>query len=135
MTELLRDLRDLSLPDGFEYPPEFCRAVSYGLTDLEPWFVLPADAVRERAEGMRRRYPGARYWPFARRQDNDDVACWEPPGRAVLIVHDFASPGWERRGRFEGFDDWLRHAVEEFIDWGREEIAYYDGSATAHPWG
>lgn len=40
-------------------------------------------------------YPGRSLVPFACRQDNDDVACWDlDQGRGrVVIVHDFKSPG------------------------------------------
>jgi hypothetical protein len=49
--------------------------------------------------------------PFARRQDNDDVACWDSDGHDVAVVHDFATPGWEQRGhRFPNFTAWLRKA-------------------------
>jgi hypothetical protein len=38
--------------------------------------------------------------PFARRHDNDDVACFvthdpEQEAGQVIIIHDFASPGHE----------------------------------------
>jgi hypothetical protein len=134
MSELLRELRGLRLPEEFEYPPEFCRTVVFGLVDLEPWVMLRAAAVRWHADGLSSRYAGSSYWPFARRRDNDDIACWEVPDRTVIIIHDFASPGWERRRRFDGFDDWLRLAVEDFIEWGREEIVGHGESATAYPW-
>jgi hypothetical protein len=56
--------------------------------------------------------------PFADRQDNDDVACWERGGAdAVVIIHDFASPGFEDEGSFEDVGAWFRAAVEETLDW------------------
>jgi hypothetical protein len=112
------------LPDGFEYPPEFLRVVELGLVQLEPWFVLRGDLLRRRLDGLKERYPDRVYVPFADRQDNDDVACFTGSGAEVVIVHDFASPGWERRGRepFHGFHDWLRQAVEDFIEWGEDDL-------------
>jgi hypothetical protein len=53
--------------------------------------------------------------PFARREDNDDVACWEPMSPRVVVIHDFASPGFEDRGGFADFNGWLRQAVEDLI--------------------
>lgn len=36
--------------------------------------------------------------PFARRDDNDDIACFEVgKGKSVQIIHDFASEGFEQR--------------------------------------
>jgi hypothetical protein len=104
----------------FEYPPEFTRLVALGLVELEPWRILLGEDLRGHARGLRWRYPWKRYIPFARRLDSDDLACWSPrTGDAVIIVHDFASPGWEARGR--GFPDvmaWFRQAVEDCIEWG-----------------
>lgn len=111
------------LPDGFAYPPEFLRVVELGLLQLEPWFVLRGDLLRRRLEGLEKRYPDRVYVPFADRQDNDDVACFTGSGSEVVIVHDFASPGWERRERepYPDFHAWLRRAFDDFIRWGEDE--------------
>ena len=65
------------LPDGFSYPAEFLRIVGLGLTQLEPWWILDGDNLRIRHLGLQRRYPSRKLVPFARREDNDDVACWD----------------------------------------------------------
>lgn len=106
------------LPTGFQYPSEFLRVLELGLTNLEPWSMLGGTQLRARNRGLRERYPKRTLVPFARRQDNDDVACWEiDAGRTrVVIVHDFAESGWERRAEFDDFDGWLRQAVEDLID-------------------
>jgi hypothetical protein len=108
---------------GFEYPPEFLRIVRLGLVQLEPWRILLGDELRSTARGLRWRYRGEGYIPFAARQDCDDLACWRArdPG-PVVIVHDHSSRGWEARGR--GFDDvsaWFRQAVEDCIEWGADD--------------
>lgn len=110
-------LESAVLPPGFEYPREFLRVVELGLTDLEPWLVIDGEQLRRRHQGLRERYPDRSLVPFARRQDNDDVACWDldRSDRRVVIVHDFASPGWERRTEFADFNDWLRQAIEDLI--------------------
>jgi hypothetical protein len=106
------------LPGWFSYPTAFRRLVAQGLVDLTPWHVLPVQAVEDRIPGLARRYPGRALVPFAARHDNDDVACWEPGrGDGVLVVHDFASPGWEDEEAFTDLRAWLRMAVEETIDW------------------
>ncbi|WP_092978674.1 hypothetical protein [Actinopolyspora lacussalsi] len=106
------------LPEGFTYPREFVRVVELGLTDLEPWSILEGRRLVEHFAGLRKRYPDRNVIPFAHRIDNDDVACWDLDRDArVVIVHDFASPGWERQGEYEGFYDWLRQAVEDLIEY------------------
>jgi hypothetical protein len=107
----------VDLPSGFEYPHEFIRIVELGLTNLEPWWILEGEALRDRFRGLRERYPDNLVVPFATRQDNDDVACWDVTQGKIVIVHDYAAPGWERRRRpeFATFYDWFRQAVEDCI--------------------
>lgn len=115
MTELLTPEE---LPPTFEYPAEFVRIVELGLVNLEPWWIEGGNTLRQRASGLKLRYPTRALVPFASRQDNDDLACWDlsEPGR-VVIVHDFARPGWEAQGEWPDFYSWLRQAVEDLIDW------------------
>lgn len=104
-------------PQGFEYPAQFLRAAGLGLVNLEPWYLLVGGPLRQALLGLRERYAARQLVPFARRQDNDDLACWDltqPP--TVVIIHDFASPGWEERRRFQDFWAWFRAAVEDMIE-------------------
>ncbi len=110
------------LPDEFAYPPEFIRTVELGLLSLEPWWVLVGEQLHFTLSGLQKRYPEEIYIPFAARQDNDDIACWTETGLEIVIVHDFASAGFERQGGFPHFHAWLRAAVEDFIAWGEEEL-------------
>lgn len=117
MTDFLQ-LADL--PPGLEYPsPELVRVVELGLLDFEPWHILRRESLRQRFLGMAARYPDEGYIPFAARQDNDDVACWSvSTGEGVLVVHDFATQGHEVLLQLAGFNEWLRLALEDFIDFG-----------------
>lgn len=69
-------------------------------------------------EGLKKRYPTRMLVPFARRIDNDNIACWDldKAGR-VSIIHDFASPGWEQEAELEDFYGWLRQAIEDLIEY------------------
>lgn len=54
--------------------------------------------------------------PFARRDDNDDIACFEVgKGKSVQIIHDFASEGFEQRKEQGCFWDWFRDAIDKMI--------------------
>ncbi len=110
------------LPDGFRYPAAFERIVGLGLIELEPWSVLDAQSQRARMAGLAKRYPDRRLIPFAARQDNDDVACWQVGDpKSVLLIHDFASPGWEHRATYPSFYDWFRQAIQDLIDFDCSE--------------
>ncbi|MCD9141799.1 hypothetical protein [Streptomyces albireticuli] len=109
-------LSSAELPGRFAYPKEFLRAVESGLVGLEPWWLLEGRNLRARAAGMRERFPGRRLVPFARREDNDDVACWDLDSGSVRVIHDFTAPGWENRREFVDFYAWLRAALEDFME-------------------
>jgi hypothetical protein len=112
MALLLRE----DLPPGFEYPHQFTRVVELGLTNLEPWCIIDGALLRSRFAGLRERYRDRSLVPFAVRQDNDDIACWDLDSNKVTIVHDFSTPGWEQRAEFHDFYAWLRQAVEDLIN-------------------
>lgn len=87
------------------------------LVDLSPWYLMDHAQVLMRMQGLRVRYPERQLVPFARRDDTDDLACWEKDrGETVVVIHDFASPGHEERRVFPDFWSWFRVAVEEMIE-------------------
>lgn len=112
MVELLSSTE---LPDSFTYPRELIRIAELGLLDLNPWWIMEGTALRIRFADVRQRYPQRKLVPFARRQDNDDVACFDLDRGIVTIVHDFASSGWERRAEFADFRAWLHQAIDDLI--------------------
>jgi hypothetical protein len=104
------------LPPWFTYPGPFMRVVESGIIKLDPWWIFDQNYAREKLEGLRNRYPTRDLVPFARNQGNDDVACWEKGDlQKVVIIHDYAAPGWEQRATFDTFWDWFRAVVEDFI--------------------
>jgi hypothetical protein len=90
-------LRQDERPSWVVYPRSVCRLVDQGLVHITPWHVLDGKQALERFNGLANRYPLRNLFPFAYRQDNDDVACWaKDRGEKVFVVHDFASAGFER---------------------------------------
>jgi hypothetical protein len=105
---------------GFELPSGYFRVFELGLTNLEPWRFLAVEEFAVRYSGMASRYPNRLAIPFAQRQDNDDVACIvvdsnDHVRNHVLIVHDFASRGWEVNVDLESFWDWFIFAIKEMV--------------------
>ncbi|WP_427891562.1 hypothetical protein ACQHIV_03440 [Kribbella sp. GL6] len=72
--------------------------------------------LHARYNGLAARYPGRQLVPFARRQDNDDVACWHAGAPEVLIIHDFDTSDRAVRETLPSFYDWLRRAVDDLIE-------------------
>lgn len=115
--EVAHLLPESELPPGFTYPPTFVRVVELGLLDLEPWQILTGELLMTRAGGLRARMPNRALVPFARRGDNDDVACWEAGhGEQVRVIHDFTTPDRADRETFTDFNAWLRQAIEDLIE-------------------
>ena len=111
-------LEESERPEWFSYPREFLRIVDQNLLDFDPWIVLQGERLRTRYKGLKERYPDRELVPFARRDDNDDVACWEKGNeKSVVIIHDFSSCGYEQRESFSSFWDWFRNVVEEMIEY------------------
>lgn len=52
---------------------------------------------------------------ISEQRESDDVACWDVDRGIVVVVHDFASAGYEQRAELQNFYAWLRQAVEDCI--------------------
>lgn len=110
-----------ALPQDFVYPAAYNRVRRLGLTNLEPWRLSSDAARQEHRLGLAKRYPDRNLIPFAYRLDVDDVACWDYPDmKQVVVIHDFATVGWELKASFPTFYDWFLHAINEMIDFDDE---------------
>ena len=103
-------------PDHFSYPPEYLRVVEAGILEIEPWVILVGSDLLEYQVELSIRYPDRNLVIFAAKTSNDDVACWDLDEGDIAIVHDYASPGWEQRARYNDFKSWIRAAFDEFLD-------------------
>jgi hypothetical protein len=105
------------LPDWFQYPSNLVELLEEKIIDFGSWQLLHGEWLEVRHAGFKKRFPNLYLVPFARRLDDDDVACFDISCKStfpkVKIVHDFASPGWEDRGEFDSFDAWLIGVKEE----------------------
>ncbi|MDO5539024.1 MAG: hypothetical protein Q4F83_02965 [Eubacteriales bacterium] len=108
--------------EGYNYPEEFLRIVDLNLVNLDFWYLMTREEVEIRIEGLKIRYAERSLIPFARRDDCDDIACFEVgKGNKVQIVHDFASAGYEQRKEYSCFWDWFKDAIEEMIQ-GEDQL-------------
>jgi len=113
------------LPNGFHYPTAFKKIISLGLVRFDIWGIIRSDEIQSRFDGLKERYPSRQLIPFARRYDNDDIACFEIGYEGkVVIIHDFASQGWEQREIYDTFWDWFRSVINDMIEF--EELEEYE---------
>ncbi|MFJ8526925.1 hypothetical protein [Bacillus sp. NPDC094106] len=112
--------------DEFEYPEAYRKAIELHLVDFDLWYMMESAQATRRFLDLKERYPNRKLVPFARRDDNDDIACFEfGKGQKVQVVHDFATEGFEQRKEFGDFWEWLEFAIREMIDFNRMEEEYY----------
>lgn len=108
-------------PSWLDVDEGYLSLLDRNLYNIAPWEVLLGDDYLVRYESLKANYPNRNLVPFARRQDNDDIACWEKgKGEKIYTVHNFASSGWENGKVYDTFWDWFRDAIEDLIDWGRD---------------
>ena len=101
----------------YKYPDEFLKIVELNLVDFDIWYLMSKEQVEVRIKGLKKRYAERSLIPFARRDDGDDIACFEVgKGNKVQIIHDFASDGYEQRKEYNCFWCWLKDAIEEMIN-------------------
>lgn len=111
-------LTPAELPGGCEYPRNLGRVIDLGLTNFDIWWIIEGKLLHGLYTTVQKLYPARTLIPFAKRQDNDDIACFDLDSGRISVIHAFASPGWEQRdeGRvFDTFEDWLRQALDDML--------------------
>ncbi|MGE8176045.1 hypothetical protein [Pseudomonas fluorescens] len=116
-----------SRPD-FLYPKSYIDTINTEpKIDLEPWWFIAYDEgdVNSWYKILKRLYPTRELIPFAKFNASDDIACFDGKDSTgnpeVLIIHAFASEGWEHHGTVADFDEWLKTAIETKKEWDEEE--------------
>jgi hypothetical protein len=102
---------------NFKYPEEYKKVMELDLVNYDNWYMMDKGQIGRRIEGLKKRYPSRKYIPFARRDDCDDIACFEDGmSDKVYIVHDFSSEGYELRQQYEHFRMWFYEVVQRAIE-------------------
>ncbi|MEC1179505.1 hypothetical protein P9B03_13485 [Metasolibacillus meyeri] len=117
---MIKKIPEEFLEKRFKYPESYTKIIELNLVDFDYWYIMNEEQALKRLAGLRQRYPERYLVPFARRDDNDDIACFdlgEP--EKVQIIHDFASSGYEQRRTYENLWEWLQEAVNELIESNR----------------
>ena len=100
----------------FDYPEGYVKLKTLNLINFDLWYFIPDEQLDIRINGLKKRFPNRQLIPFARRTDNDDIACFElGKGECVQIIHDYSSPGYEQREEYESIWMWARNAFDELI--------------------
>lgn len=106
-------LNEKEINYDFNYPESIKKVVSLGIVNLCPWWIMDHEQAKNLFLVIKKLYPKRRLIPFATRQDNDDVACFEEgKGEEVQIIHIGASEGWEQVEVYHNVYDWLKSAID-----------------------
>ncbi|WP_048000495.1 hypothetical protein [Lactiplantibacillus herbarum] len=106
----------------YVYPQSYDKLIELNLVDFDTWYLIESDQATRRYYDLKERYPDRRLVPFARKDSSDDIACFEiGKGKKVQLIHDFASAGWEQRGEFNDLWDWLKFAINDMVEFNRED--------------
>jgi len=120
-------LKDSNI-SGYDFPIELQKVIDLGIINLKPWEIINDERFTVKNNGIKQRYSYKDFIAFAIRMDNDDVACWDIKKKNVVIIHDFANPGWEQRKKFKTFWDWFRQAIEDMIEFAKTDIEYEENN-------
>ncbi|WP_340638618.1 SMI1/KNR4 family protein [Microbacterium protaetiae] len=131
MSERLKTFTALC-PPGLTLPASFDAILRQEEPpDIEPWEWLFEyhEWLQFWVQTIKEQYPARPpLIPFAKNGGSDDVFCFDGTDTAgnprVYIVHTFASPGWENRGYWDDFDDFMEEAEEVNAEWVRDEEEY-----------
>lgn len=106
----------------FVYPKPYDKLIELNLVDFDIWYLIESRQATRRYHDLEKRYPNRKLIPFARRDDNDDIACFEiGKGDKIQLIHDFAGEGYEQRGEFADLWEWVDFAAKEMIEYNRSE--------------
>lgn len=109
---------------GFSYPEEFLYIIDLNLINFEIWSFFSYESALSRMKGLKTRYPEGKVVPFAKRNDNDDIACFDIETREVFVIHDFSCDGYKNRKVYRDFQTWFKVCIDDMFEYIHEEIAY-----------
>jgi len=112
---------DFSVPKAYAWLLERRLVGFMPFSALQPWHYLDSESVID----VTARWPGrsnarGRLVAFARRQDCDDLACFEIQGgqvTGVALVNAWTPEGYAIVERYEDMWCWLAAAVQDIAQW------------------
>ncbi|MFD1246034.1 hypothetical protein [Paralysiella testudinis] len=111
------------IPKGYEWFIDKKLVGFDAFTQLQPWYFVSSEEIFWATES----------WPdivnekllvFARRQDNDDLACFSVKDDKVVGI--FLIQGWINNGfevikKFEDFWEWAKFVIDDIAEWSSLE--------------
>jgi hypothetical protein len=111
---------DFFTPPGYRWLLEHRLVGFYDSSVLEPWYYLERDEVFNVTDEWPQGPSKDRLVAFAKRQDCDDIACFEigPRGASsVIVIHGWTDTGYDIVARYENFWEWLKSVIDDIAEW------------------
>jgi hypothetical protein len=111
---------------NFEVPSGYKWLIDRGLvgfaanSSLQPWHYLPSRHVFDLKERWPSGSANTRLVAFAKRQDCDDLACFEvigPRAERVIVVHGWTADGYQVDRMYQTFWEWLKAVIDDIAEW------------------
>jgi hypothetical protein len=111
---------DFVVPSGYNWLLEHGLIGFDPFSPLEPWYYLDRDEFFD----VRDRWPKVSdrrsLIAFAKRQDCDDIACFEVGDKsvsAVVVIHGWTEDGYAVIGSYKSFWEWLKSVIDDIAEW------------------
>jgi hypothetical protein len=111
----------------FEVPKGYIWLLDRDLVDfqphsqLQPWYYLDNNSVFSATQKWpKTEYSGGELIAFAKRQDCDDMACfdvWQNDVKAIVVIHGWTAHGFEVIARYDDFWNWLKSVIDDMAEW------------------
>ena len=109
---------DFPIPPGYRWMLEK-GLISFGSSPLYPWHFLD----RMNSFTVDEKWPhksgtSDRLVAFARRYDNDDIACFTRIGEVtkVTVIHGWTPSGYDVISTYDSFWDWVRSVIDDIAE-------------------
>jgi len=100
----------------FDYPEALERLVALKLINFDLWYLMSKEQSMVILRQMKMNCNRKDLIPFARRGDNEDVACFEiGNNEKVVVLRNCEHLGYRPRQVFDSVWDWFRDAIEIMI--------------------
>lgn len=98
------------------YPEAIERLIALGLVNFDLWYLMGTKQTVQIGEQLREQYRNEKWIPFARRGDNEDIACFEvDSGQKVVVLRSYELLGYRQCAVYDSVWDWFRDAIEVMI--------------------
>jgi len=100
----------------FHYPDALERLIALKLINFDLWYLMTREQSEVILRQLKMNCNRKGLIPFARRGDNEDIACFEiGNNEKVVVLKTCEFLGYRPRQVFDSVWDWLRDAIEIMI--------------------